>query len=125
MTIIVRDRAQEDKVVKVVEPLNTVKLTYDWENNDGRLGFVHTNYPNYNGVEVNQIHKLEYGDYLNSDGEHDNVLLRVRQSTDFGDVILENVKKIRTCVQCPVYDELEDQMFAMGGNLNENGGIGE
>lgn len=123
MTIIVRDRAKEDKVVKVIEPLNTVALTYDFENNDGRLGFVKTNYPNYNGAEVNQIHKLYYGDYLNSLGEIENVLQKVRQSTDIGDKVLENVKIIRTCKQCPVYDELDAEIAEMSTQTEtEEGG---
>jgi hypothetical protein len=113
MTIIVRDRAQEDKVVKVIEPCNTVSLTYDFENNEGRLAFVKNNWPNYNGAEVNQIHKLYYGDYVNSLGETENVLQKVRQSTDIGEKVLEDVKVIRTCKQCPVYDELEDELEEM------------
>lgn len=116
MTIIVRDRAQDDKVVKIIEPLDTVNLTYDFENNDGRLAFVKTNWPNYNGAEVNQIHKLYYGDYLTSTGETENVLQKVRQSTDIGELVLENVKTIRTCAQCPVYDTLEEELKTMNAD---------
>ena len=47
MTILVRDRAQDDKLVKVLEPLDTVELTYKWDTDDedmlGRLMFVKTN----------------------------------------------------------------------------------
>ena len=134
LTILIRDRAQDDKLVKVIEPLDTVYLTYDWENNDGRLAFVKTHWPYYNGVEVNQLHKLYYGDYLNSAGETESVLLKVRQSTDIGDKILEDVKVIRTCPNCPVYDNLEEEMMEMqainaeiikGGDGNENGGTVE
>lgn len=107
-------------MVKVLEPLDTVYLTYDWLNNDGRLAYVKTNWPNYNGVEVNQIHKLYYGDYLNSEGEIENVLMKIRQSTDFGDKILENIKKTRTCSQCPVYDQLDAEFIQM--NLVNTGG---
>jgi hypothetical protein len=121
VTIIVRDRAQEDKVVKIIEPLDTVNLTYDFENNDGRLAFVKTNWPNYNGVQVNQIHKLYYGDYLNSLDETENVLQRVRQTTDIGDLVLEDAKVIRSCKQCPVYDELEDELEIMA-TQNQKGG---
>jgi hypothetical protein len=121
VTIIVRDRAQEDKVVKIIEPLDTVNLTYDFENNDGRLAFVKTNWPNYNGVQVNQIHKLYYGDYLNSLDETENVLQRVRQTTDIGDLVLEYAKVIRSCKQCPVYDELEDELEIMA-TQNQKGG---
>lgn len=116
MTILVRDRAQDDKVVKVIEPIDTVQLTYDFETNDGRLSFVKTNYPNYNGVEVDQIHKLYYGDYLNSKKEVENVLTKIRQSTKFGDDVLENVQKIRTCVQCPVFDELDKELSELSTN---------
>ena len=35
----------------------TTTITYDWANNNGRLGYVKTNWPNYYGVEINQIHK--------------------------------------------------------------------
>ena len=122
MTIIVRDRAQEDKVVKIVQPLNTVSLAYDFENNDGRLAFVKSNWPDYNGAEVNQIHKLYYGDYTNSLGETENVLQKVRQSTDIGDVNLDNVKIVRTCNQCPVYDQLDAELNEIGlQNPNEGG----
>lgn len=107
MTILIRDRAQDDKVVKVIEPLDTVELTYDWVNNDGRLAFVYTNYPNYNGVEIKQIHKLYYGDYLTSQGTIENVLMKVRQATEFGKEVLENVQLTRTCKECPVFDQLD------------------
>lgn len=113
MTIIVRDRAQDDKVVKIIEPLDTVSLTYDFEGNDGRLAFVKTNWPNYNGAEVNQINKLYYGDYTTSTGEVENVLQKVRQSTDIGELVLDEVKVIRTCAQCPVYDTLEEELKVM------------
>lgn len=53
---------------------------------------------------------MYYGDYLNSDGEIDNLLMKVRQSTDFGEEVLENVKQVRTCKQCPVYDELDKEI---------------
>lgn len=111
ITILIRDRAQDDKLVKVIEPLDVVDLTYDFENNDGRLAFVKTHWPNYDGAEINQIHKLYYGDYLNSLGETENVLQKVRQSTDINKLTSdENIKIIRTCNQCPVYDKLEDEL---------------
>ena len=87
-TIIVRDRAQEDKVIKVIEPTDTVNLTYDFENNDGRLSLVETNWPNYDGFEVDQVHELQYGDYLNSNDEIENVLLSINQTTTFKDNLL-------------------------------------
>lgn len=118
MTIIVRDRAQEDKVVKVIEPLNTVDLTYDFENNDGRLAFVKNHWPDYSGTEISQIHKLYYGDYINSLGETENVLQKVRQSTDVKDTMIENIKVVRACTQCPVYDTLEDELEQMALKSN-------
>ena len=122
MTILIRDRAQEDKVVKVIEPLDTVNLTYDWANNNGRLGYVKTNWPNYYGVEINQIHKLYYDDYLNSEGKIDNVLMKVRQSTEFGKENLENVEKVRTCKQCPIYDTLDKEIEDLLASQNPKGG---
>ena len=122
MTILVRDRAQDDKLVKVLEPLDTVELTYKWDTDDedmlGRLIFVKTNYPDYNGVEVTQIHKLYYGPYLDQYGNIQSVLQKIRQSTNFGKSVLENVKKIRTCKQCPVFDDLDKEI----AELNENNG---
>ena len=80
ITIIVRDRANEDKVVKVIEPLDTVHLTYN-PDNDNRLAFVKTVWPEYEGLEISQIIKLGYQDYLNSNDEVDNVVVTVEQRT--------------------------------------------
>lgn len=113
LTVLVRDRAQEDRLVRAIEPLDQVNLTYDYTSSaegEGRLAFVETNYPNYNGVEVNQLHKLYYGPYVNSEGETSDVLLRIRQSTEFGEEVLENVEKFRNCPQCPVYDDLAQEL---------------
>lgn len=129
MTVLIRDRAQEDKLVKVIEPLDTVELTYFWDTDDeeqrGRLVYVKTHWPYYNGVEVKQLHRLYYGDYVNSKGETESVLMKVRQSTDIGKKILEDVRIYRTCPVCPVYDELSaeqqkiyntNQMLGYGGD---------
>lgn len=122
MTILIRDRAQDDKVVRIIEPLDTVDLNYKWDENDedmdGRLVFVKTNYPNYNGVEVSQIHKLYYGPYLNQYGNVESVLQKIQQSTEFGKEVLENVKQIRTCKQCPVFEDLDKEI----AQLNNTGG---
>lgn len=83
LTILIRDRAQEDKVVRVIEPLDEVTLTYN-PNNEGRLAKVETYWPNYEGYEVTQNHELGYGEYTNSDDETDNVLLQVNQTTVIG-----------------------------------------
>lgn len=113
MTIIIRDRAQDDKVVKVIEPLDTVDLIYDFANNDGRLSFVKTHWPNYAGAEINQIHKLYYGDYLNSRGETENVLQKVQQTTDIEEGLLENVRVTRACPSCSVYDMFQAELTAV------------
>ena len=122
MTILVRDRAQDDKLVKVIEPLDTVELTYNWNSTDdnmnGRLAFVKTHYPNYNGVEVTQIHKLSYGPYLNKNDKIESVLQKVQQSTEFGKQLLDGITKVRTCKQCPVFKDLEDEL----NNMNNNTG---
>lgn len=114
LTILIRDKAQDDKLVKVIEPLDTVTLTFDWNtgnaDTEGRLAFVETNYPNYNGIELTQLHKLYYGPYVNSLGETEEVLQKIRQSTDFGEEVLENVEKIRNCPQCPVYETLSQEL---------------
>jgi hypothetical protein len=111
MTILIRDRAQDDKLVKVIEPLDTVELTYNWttddEENYGRLLYVRTFWPYYNGLEVKQLHKLYYGDYLNSNDEIESVLLKIRQTTEFKE--LEEVQVYRTCPVCPIYDELSEE----------------
>ena len=118
MTILIRDRAQDDKLVKVIEPLDTIELTYDWENNDGRLAYVRTFWPYYHGVEVKQLHKLYYGDYLNSKDEIESVLLKVRQTTEFKE--LENIEVYRNCPVCPIYDELDEEQKQMQANNVDN-----
>ena len=90
ITIIVRDRANEDKVVKVIEPLDVVHLTYNPEN-ENRLAFTKTIYPDYDGVEVSQIVKLGYQDYLNSYNEIDNVVTTVEQRTFVTKKNLDNI----------------------------------
>lgn len=83
VTVIVRDRANDDKVVQIKEPSDTVTLTYNPEN-ENRLAFTKTIYPNYNGedVEVSQIVKLGYDNYTNSQGETSNVVTTVEQRTN-------------------------------------------
>ncbi len=36
-----------------------------------------------------------------------------------GEAVLENVKVVRTCTQCPVYDNLEEELKEMN---NQGGG---
>lgn len=105
-------------MVKVIEPLCTIELTYDWENNDGRLAYVKTFWPYYHGLEVKQIHKLYYGDYLNSKNKIDSVLIKVRQTTEFKE--LEEVHVFRDCPVCPIYDELDEEQKRMQANNVEN-----
>ena len=69
-------------MVKVIEPLDTVYLTFDWENDQGRLHYIQTEWENYNSVgAVSQLHKLYYEDYLTSYDEIESVLTKVRQIT--------------------------------------------
>ena len=101
-------------------------MTYDFLDEDKRLGFVKTHWANYNGVEVDQIHKLYYGDYLTSENETIKALLKVRQTTNVGELVLENVKVYRNCQQCPVYDDLDEELKQMSlsnaGILGSGGG---
>ena len=95
LTIIVRDRAQEDKVVKVIEPLDTVYLTYDFED-EGRLQYIRTVWDNYESIgSVSQLHKLFYEPYLNSDNEIESVLGKVRQITKITKVYMDGVTVTR------------------------------
>lgn len=107
LTVLIRDRAQEDKLVKVLEPLDTVELTYDWKMNEGRLGFVKTHWPNFDEIEVTQIHKLIYGDYLNSEGKTESVLHQIRQATSGK---YRNVQDgdVNTCPECVCDEEFHE-----------------
>ncbi len=113
MTILVRDRAQEDKVVKVIEPLDTVFLTYDF-NDDGRLKYIRTEWPNYNSVgAVSQLHKLYYGDYLTSQNTIESVLQKVRQITKITKTYMDGVKVAKLSAENEqiykaVYKQLQD-----------------
>ena len=44
------------------------------------------------------------------EGNIENVLMKIRQSTNFGKDVLENVKHTHDCKQCPVYDELDKEI---------------
>lgn len=124
MTILIRDRAQEDKVVKVIEPLDTVDLTYGTvgSDEDKRLLFVHTDWPDYNGAEIKQIHKLFFGDYLTSEDETITTLHKVQQSTEIGRITNKDIKVVRTCKQCPVFSTLENEMDSVRNGRQEGGG---
>jgi hypothetical protein len=113
LTIIVRDRAQEDKVVKVIEPLDTVYLTFDW-NDQGRLHYIRTEWDNYRSVgAVSQLHKLYYEPYLTSYGEIESVLTKVRQITKVTKEYMDGVKVTKLSAENEqiyksIYKELSD-----------------
>ena len=67
-------------MVKVIEPLDIVHLTYNPDNGN-RLAFVKTVNEPREGLEISQIIKLGYQDYLNSNGQVDNVVVTVEQRT--------------------------------------------
>lgn len=90
-----------------------MNLSYDFENLEGRLAYVRTNYPNYYGMEITQINKLNYGNYVTSDDKVESVLVSVEQRTSQGDKILDNVDVVRKCKQCPIYDKLEADIAAL------------
>lgn len=113
LTIIVRDRAQEDKVVKVIEPLDTVYLTFDWSD-QGRLHYIRTEWGNYRSVgAVSQLHKLYYEDYLTSYGEIESVLTKVRQITKITKKYMDGVTITKLSAENEqiyksIYKELSD-----------------
>ena len=59
--------------------------------NDNRLAFAKTVYPDYSGAEVSQIIKLGYEDYLNSKNNIDNVVVTVEQRTYVKKKNLDNI----------------------------------
>jgi hypothetical protein len=75
---LVRDPLDEDKLKEVIGSLDTVKLIYD---HSGRLAKVET-YDTVNN-EKQEENDLVYGDYLNSEGVVEEVLLQVRTKTSF------------------------------------------
>ena len=113
LVIIVRDRAQEDKVVKVIEPQDTVFLTYDW-NDDGRLHYIRTEWENYRSIgAISQLHKLYYEDYLTSYGEIESVLGKVRQITKvtkkyMDGVIVTKLSKENQQIYDSLFKEIEE-----------------
>lgn len=77
---LVRDPSNEDKLKEVVARVSTVKLTYDKDNNN-RLCKVEE-FKNLDGKKISE-NGLIYGDYLNSEGITENVLLQVSSKTQF------------------------------------------
>lgn len=77
---LIRDNSNEDKLVQVISRLDTVKLTYD-SANDNRLDLVEE-FSNKGNIKKSE-NKLIYGDYLNSNGEIEEVLLQIKEKTKF------------------------------------------
>lgn len=117
ITILVRDRAMGDKLVKVLEPLDTVNLSYDKVNGEeeDRLITVDTRYDNYHGVNIAQKHELYYGDYFNSEDETITVLQKIKQATEVDGKILKNVQVIK-----PVNPSLEERTDEETGQFIAN-----
>lgn len=60
--------------------MDTVTLTFGTEDDD-RLQEVKTHYDDYYGLEIDQTSALKYGEYLNSKGKTESVLISIRQDT--------------------------------------------
>ncbi len=100
-------------MVKVIEPLDTVYLTFDWSD-QGRLHYIRTEWENYRSVgAVSQLHKLYYGDYYTSYGETESVLMKVRQITKVTKQYMDGVKVTKLSAEnekiyTTIYKELSD-----------------
>ena len=100
-------------MVKVIEPLDTVYLTFDW-NDDGRLHYIRTEWENYRSVgAVSQLHKLYYEPYLTSYNEIESVLTKVRQITKVTKTYMDGVKVTKLSAEnetiyTTIYRELND-----------------
>lgn len=100
-------------MVKVIEPLDTVYLTFDWSD-QGRLHYIRTEWENYRSVgAVTQLHKLYYEDYLTSYGEIESVLTKVRQITKVTKQYMDGVKITKLSAENEqiyktIYKELSD-----------------
>lgn len=70
-TILIRDRALEDKLVKIIEPNSTTNLMYQA---DGRLKVVESLFDLDN---LRTEDELNYGEYINSKNEVENTLLSI------------------------------------------------
>lgn len=77
---LVRDSSDEDRLKSIIGALDTIKLTYDSEE---RLAKVET-FDTVNGTKTEE-NILVYGDYLNSEGSVEEVLLQVRTKTSFNE----------------------------------------
>lgn len=102
-------------MVKVIEPLDTVYLTFDW-NDQGRLHYIRTEWDNYRSVgvgAVSQLHKLYYEPYLTSYGKIESVLTKVRQITKVTKEYMDGVKVTKLSTENEqiyksIYKELSD-----------------
>lgn len=91
---LVRDRAQEDRLVKIIEDGSITELVYDYEN-EGRLQDVVTN----DGVNVQKT-SLLFGEYLNSNDQIESVLLSIKTApVQTEDIIPEDM----------VFDDSEEE----------------
>ena len=75
---LVRDPLKGDKLVEVISSLDTVKLKYDSQDRLSKVESLDT--VSNKKIEENT---LVYGDYKNSNGEVEDVLLQIRTKTDF------------------------------------------
>lgn len=93
-----------------------MQLTYNPEN-ENRLAFAKTVYPDYNGTEISQIIKLGYQDYLNSRNKVDNVVTTVEQRTHLKSKIYDEIKVVYPNGGKEKYEKLEKELEAL---INKN-----
>lgn len=99
--------------MRVIEPLDTVHLTFDWEN-EGRLKYIRTEWDNYRSIgAITQLHKLYYENYLTSYGENESVLGKVRQITKIVKTYMDGIKVTKLSAENEyifksIYQELTD-----------------
>lgn len=74
------------------------------------MAFVKTDWANYGGFHVAQLHKLNYGNYLNSKGQTDNVVVSVEQRTEAIEKILEQAIVTREYAPSQEYEDLDQEL---------------
>lgn len=122
LIVLVRDRAQDDKVVKVIEPLDTVFLTYDWTD-DGRLHYIRTEWENYRSIgAVSQLHKLYYQDYLTSNKTVESVLGKVRQITKITKTYMDGITVTKLSAENEfIYKSIYQEIVDMDNATSQRG----
>ena len=122
LIILVRDRAQDDKVVKVIEPLDTVFLTYDWTD-DGRLHYIRTEWENYRSIgAVSQLHKLYYQDYLTNNKTVESVLGKVRQITKITKTYMDGITVTKLSAENEfIYKSIYQEIVDMDNATSQRG----